>query len=47
MSETIQTFQTLDSNSKISLIIPKEDLSYVLKKCLVIFIKYRIVTKVK
>ena len=31
MSETIQTFQTLDSNSKISLIIPKEDLSYVLK----------------
>ena len=33
MSEAIKTFQTLDSNSKISLIILKGNLPYVLKKC--------------
>ena len=47
MSEAIKTFQTLDSNSKISLIILKGSLWYVLKKCMFIFIKYLIVRKVK
>ena len=37
MSEAIKTFQTLDSNSKISLIIPKGNLSYVLKKCMFVY----------
>ena len=32
MSELIKTFKTLDSNSKISLIILKENLPYVFKK---------------
>ena len=45
MSEAIKTFQTLDSNSIISLII-LGDLSYVLKKCMSMFIKYLIVTNV-
>ena len=31
MSEAIKIFQTLDSNSKISVIIVKENLSYVFK----------------
>ena len=43
-----KTFQTLDSNSsKISLITLKGNLSYVLKKCMFMFIKYLIVTKAK
>ena len=36
MSEAIKTFQNLYSNSKISLIILKGNLSYVLKKCMFI-----------
>ena len=32
MSEAIKTFQTLDSKSKILLIFPKGNLSYVFKK---------------
>ena len=47
MSEAIKTFQTLDSNTKISVIILKGNLSYVLKKCMFMFIKYLIVTKAK
>ena len=47
MSKAIQTFQTLDSNSKILLIILKENLLHVLKKCMFMFIKYLIVKKVK
>ena len=47
MSEAIKRFQTLDSNSKISLIILKGNLPYVLKKCMFVFIKYLIVTKAK
>ena len=47
MSEAIKTFETLYSNSKISLIILKGNLSYVLKKCMFMFIKYLIVTKAK
>ena len=47
MSEAIKTFQTLDSNSKISLIILKGNLSYVLIKCMFMFIKNLIVTKMK
>ena len=47
MTEAIKTFQTLDSNSKILLIILKGNLPYVLKKCIVMFIKYLIVTKTK
>ena len=47
MSEAIKTFQTLFSNSKISLIIPKENLTYVLKKYMFLFIKYLIATKAK
>ena len=38
-------FQTLDSNSKIPLIILKRNLSYVMKKWMFMFIKYLIVTK--
>ena len=45
MSEAIKTFQTFDSNSKISLIILKENLSYVLKKCMFMFINYLIKAK--
>ena len=44
MSKAIKTFQTLDSNSKISL---KGNLPHVLKKCIFMFIKYLIVIKVK
>ena len=40
MSEAIKMFQTLDGNSKILLIILKGNLSYVLKKCMFMFIKY-------
>ena len=47
MSEAIRTFQTLYSDSKISLIIQKRNMSYVLKKCMFMFIKYLIVTKAK
>ena len=47
MSEAIRTFQTLYSDSKISLIIQKVNISYVLKKCMFIFIKHLIVTKAK
>ena len=47
MSEAIKTFQTSDSNSKISLIIPKGNLSYILKKCMFMFIKYLIATNAK
>ena len=47
MKEAIKTFQTLYSNSKISLIILKVNLSYVLEKCMLMFIKYLIVAKVK
>ena len=47
MSEAIRTFQTLYSDSKISLIIQKGNMSYVLKKCMFVFIKYLIVTKAK
>ena len=46
MSEAIKTFQTLDNNSKISPIILKGNLSYVLKKCVFMFIKYLAVTNV-
>ena len=46
MSEAIKTFQTLDSNSKISPIILKGNLPYVLKKCVFMFIKYLVVTNV-
>ena len=45
MSEATKTFQTLDSNSKILLIILKGNLLYVFKKRM--FIKYLIVTKAK
>ena len=45
MSEAIKMFQTFDSNSKISLIILKENLSYVLKKCMFMFINYLIKAK--
>ena len=45
MSEAIKTFQTLDSNSKILLIILKGNLPYVLKKRIFMFIKYLIVAK--
>ena len=37
MSQAIKTFETIDNNSKISL---KGNLSYVLKKCMFMFIKY-------
>ena len=37
MSEAIKTFQTFDNNPKISLIILKGNLSYVLKKCMFMF----------
>ena len=47
MSEAIKTLQTFDSNSKISLIIPKGNLPYVLKKCMFMFIKYLIIRKAK
>ena len=47
MSEAIKTFQTLGSNCKISLIILKGKLSYILKKCMFKFIKYLILIKVK
>ena len=40
MSEAIKTFQALDSNSIISLIILKGNLSYILKKFMFMFIKY-------
>ena len=46
MSETIK-LKTLDSNSKISLIILKGNLPYVLKKSMFMIIKYLIVTKAK
>ena len=47
MREAIKMFQTLYSNSKISLFILKGNLSYILKKCMFMFIKYLIVTKAK
>ena len=47
MSEAIKMFQTLDSNSKISLIILKGILSYILKKWMFMFMKLFIVTKAK
>ena len=47
MSEARKPFQTFDSNSKISLIILKGNLPYVLEKCLFMSIKYLIVTKAK
>ena len=47
MYEAIKNFQTLDSNSEISLIILKGNLQYVLKKCMFMFIKYLIVRKAK
>ena len=40
MAEAIKMFQTLDSNSKIPLIILKRNLSYVMKKWMFMFIKY-------
>ena len=40
MSEAINAFQNLDSNSKISLIIRKAKLSYILKKSMFMFAKY-------
>ena len=43
----IKTFQTLGENSKISLIVLKGILSYVLKKCAFMFIKYLIVKNVE
>ena len=46
MSKTIKTFQTLDSNSKILIIILKANLSHVLKKWMFVFIKYLIMTNV-
>ena len=46
MNAAIKAFQTLYSNSKISLIILKGNLWYALKKCMFVFIKYLIVTKV-
>ena len=42
-----KTFQTLDSKSKISLIILKGSLPYVLKNCMFMFIKHIIVRKAK
>ena len=47
MRKAIKTFPTLDSNSKILLIILKGKLLFVLKKCMFTFIKYLIVRKVK
>ena len=47
MSEAIKTFQTSDSNSKIWLIMLKENPSYVLKKCMFMFIKYLMVKYLK
>ena len=47
MSEAIKAFQTLYNNSKISLIILKGNLLYVLKKYMFMLIKDLIVTKVK
>ena len=47
MSEAIKMFQTLDSSSKISLIILNENLSYVLKKCMFMCINFFIVKKAK
>ena len=47
MSEAIKTIQTLDGNSKISLIILKGFLRYVLKTFMFMFIKYLIVRKAK
>ena len=46
MSQTIKKFQILDSNSIISLIILKRNLSNILIKCMFMFIKYLIVTNV-
>ena len=46
MSEAIKTFQTLDSNSRILLIILKGNLSRALQKCMFMFIKYLIMRKV-
>ena len=46
MSEAIKPFQTLDNNSRISLIILTGNLSYVLKKYMFMFIKYLIVIDV-
>ena len=40
MGEAIKSFETVDRNSK-------GNLSHVLKKCMLIFIKYLIVTKTK
>ena len=42
MSETIKKFHTLDRNSKLSLILLKGGLLFVLKKCMFMFIKYLI-----
>ena len=39
MSEAIKTFQTLDRNSKISLILLKGNLPFVLQKGMLMFIK--------
>ena len=47
MSEVIKALQALDSNSKTSLVILKENLSYGLKKRMFMFIEYLIVTKTK
>ena len=46
MSEAIKSFQIWDSNSKILLIILKGNLSYVLNKCMLMFVKYFILTNV-
>ena len=47
MSGAIDTLQSLDRNPKISLIILKEKLPYVLKKCMLMFIKYFIMRMAK
>ena len=47
MSGTIKALPTLYSNWKISLIILKGDLLYILKKCMFVLIKYVIVIKAK
>ena len=46
MSDARKTFQTLDVKPIILLIILKGNLSFVLKKCMFIFIKYLIATNV-
>ena len=46
MREAIKSFQTLDGNSIVLLIILKGNMSYVLEKCMFMFKKYLIVTNV-